>query len=393
MEQVSQELPQARRSVLGCELPRVVRVVVVCLMAAIPVAYVLRSYASDTKFSNLLYFGSYFFGRALTEVKACGPAVTSEFGYDGQFYCQVAIDPLLRHPDALRDALDIPAYRATRILVSWLAYVGGVGHPCAIIQAYALLGICFWLLLLFGMVHFLRPRTVQDFLCVFAAVMTSGVLFSLHRSLVDLPAATLAFYAASLTGGGAVATGAMMLLTKETYFLALPAVCWPTRKHMVEVAIRLAVVLALPAAWYLYAHLRLGFMHHDLPNIGLPFAGMIDHVIRAWRNWYPNRIFNPRLSQELFAPFSLLAQAVYLLWRRDPRSAYWRMGIGFAFAYVLLSPDVFVEQLSFTRDVIPLTVAFNIAMLKQKGWRFAAWFIAGNVGLYWGLWKTVARVF
>jgi hypothetical protein len=361
-------------------------------MAAIPVGYVLRSYSPETRFSRLVDFGSYFFDRALPEVKACTPALTSEYGYDGQFYCQVATDPLLWNTQALLRALDAPAYRATRIFMPWLAYVGGGGHPCAIIQAYALLSLCFWLLLLFGMVHFLRARTVQDFLCIFAAVMTSGALFSVQHSLVDLPAATLAFYAASLSGGGAVMAAVMMLLTKETYFLALPAVCWPTRKNLRKVAVRLAVILLPGAAWYLYAHLKLGFIRNDLPNTSCPLAGLIDYVTRTWPKWV-QRPTNLYEIVRLLAPFSLLAQTGYLLWRRDSRSAHWRMGVGFAFSYLLLSPDVFVAQLSFTRDVIPLTVAFNIAMMKERNWQFASWFLVGNIGLWWALWKTVERLF
>ena len=380
-------------SVLGRELPRVARVAILCLMAAIPVGYVLKSYSSETKFSGLVFFGSTHFERALPQVKVCELAVTSQYGYDGQFYCQVATDPLLLNPRALRTALDIPAYRATRIFVPWLAYIGGAGHPCAIVQAYALADVCFWLLLLLGMAHFLQARTAQDFLCIFAAVMTSGTLFSLHRSLVDLPAATLAFYAASLSGGGAVAAAVMMLLTKETYVLALPAVGWPTRKNMGEVAIRLAVVLALPAAWYLYAHLKLGFGAVDRPNTSWPGAGLADYLGRAWHHWYPNRILSPRLTQELLAPISLMVQVCHLLVRRDPKSPYWRMGIGFAFGYLLLSPSVFVDQLSFTRDMIPLALAFNIAMMKEKGWRFAVWFVTGNIGLCWGLRETLAGLF
>ena len=380
-------------SLLGRELPRAARVAVLCLMAAIPVGYVLKSYSSETKFSGLVFFGSKYFDRALPPVKRCGLALTSEFGYDGQFYCQVATDPLLLNPQALHVALDIPAYRATRIFVPWLAYLGGTGRPCAIVQTYALMDVCFWLLLLFGMAHFLRARTVQDFLCIFAAVMTSGAMFSLHRSLVDLPAATLAFYAASLSGGSAVAAAIMMLLTKETYFLALPAVCWPTRKTLREVAVRLAIILLSGAVWYLYAHLRLGFGAADRPNTSWPGAGVIDYLGRAWPVWYPNRILSPRLTQELLAPISVLVQVCHLLVRRDFKSPYWRMGIGFAFAFLLLSPNVFVDQLSFTRDAIPLALAYNIAMMKEKGWRFAAWFFAGNVGLCWGLRETLARLF
>ena len=361
-------------------------------MVAMPVGYVLKSYSPETKFSGLVFFGSEFFGRALPQVKVCGLALTSKFGYDGQFYCQVATDPLLLNPRPLLHALDLPAYRATRIFVPWLAYIGGAGHPCAIVQAYALMDVCFWLLLLFGMVHFLRARTAQDFLCIFAAVMTSGAMFSLHRSLVDLPAATLAFYAASLGGSSALAAAVMMLLTKDTYMLALPTLLWPGRRGAGQVVARIAVVVTPFFAWYLYAHLRLGFIDKDLPNTSWPLAGMIDYVRRIWPHWAQKPASSYEIER-LLAPFSLLAQTVYLLWRRDTQSAYWRMGIGFAVAYVFLSPDVFVEQLSFTRDVIPLTVAFNIAMMKERSWQFASWFLVGNIGLWWALWKTVERLF
>jgi hypothetical protein len=121
-------------------------------------------------------------------------------------------------------------------------------------------------------------------------------------------------------------------------------------------------------------------------------AGLIDYVTRTWPKWV-QRPTNLYEIVRLLAPFSLLAQTGYLLWRRDSRSAHWRMGVGFAFSYLLLSPDVFVAQLSFTRDVIPLTVAFNIAMMKERNWQFASWFLVGNIGLWWALWKTVERLF
>jgi hypothetical protein len=380
-------------SILGRNLPRTFRVLLLCLMAAIPVRYVLKSYSPETRFTPLLHFGSNFVGQALPQVKSCELAVTSKSGYDGQFYCQVAADPLLQDRQALEAALDIPAYRATRIFLPWLAYVAGVGRPCAIIEVFALLNLGFWLLLLCGMSWFLKPRTVQDFLCIFAVVMTSGALFSLHRALVDLPAATLAFYAASLTGTSTVAAAVLMLLTKESYFLALPVVCWPTRKNVREVALRLVIVLAPLAGWYLYAHLRLGFTNMDVPNTSWPGFGLAEYLVRAWHHWYPKRMLSPRLTAELFAPISLIVQACYLLVRRGTRSPYWRMGIGFVFSYLLLSPYVFVEQLSFTRDVIPLSLAFNILMRNENGWRFVAWFFAGNIGLYWGLRETLVALF
>ena len=48
--------------------------------------------------------------------------------YDGQFYAQLALEPLLRNPDIDR-ALDQPPYRARRILLSWTAWALGLGRP------------------------------------------------------------------------------------------------------------------------------------------------------------------------------------------------------------------------------------------------------------------------
>jgi hypothetical protein len=68
------------------------------------------------------------------------------------------------------------------------------------------------------------------------------------------------------------------------------------------------------------------------------------------------------------------------------------MGIGFVLVY-LINTDMFDSQVSFTRVVIPLTVAFNIGLMKESGWQFVLWLVAGNAGLYWGLWKTLVAFF
>jgi hypothetical protein len=374
------------RGMLDWELPCALRIVLLGLVMAIPAGYVLGRYSPQTGFTSLILFGADVQPQPMPEVKACHPAVMPGVGYDGEFYAQVAIDPTLRNPH-LKDGIAYPECCSTRILLPVLAYVGGGGDVCRILQVFAVLNLLFWLPLLFGMVHYLRPRTVREYLCLVAAVLTSGAMFSVARSLTDLPAATLAFYSAACSGSAAVATMALALLTKETYLLSLPRLLEPVnrnRRAVAVMAVQLAVAVLPLAVWYTYTHLHFGFRKFDAPNTSWPGAGLIDYLGRAWRHWYPNRIFSPRLSQELLAPISLLVQVGYLLWRRDYKSPYWRMGIGFAIGFLLLSPDVFIDQYSFTRDVIPLTLAFNIGLMKEKRAGFLAWFIAGNVGLLSG---------
>ena len=46
----------------------------------------------------------------------------------GQFYVQLALDPLLRDP-AIEQALDNFPYRSRRILFSWTAFLLDLGQP------------------------------------------------------------------------------------------------------------------------------------------------------------------------------------------------------------------------------------------------------------------------
>jgi hypothetical protein len=376
---------------LDWQLPRAWRIAVLCIVAAIPLRLVLAHYSPRTGWSSLILFGTRFFPVAIPEMKACQPSLLDGYGYDGQFYCQVAIDPTLRNPH-LKDSLDSPAYRSTRILMPALAHVVGLGNPCRIIQVYAVLNLVFWFALLLGMVRYLRPQTVRDHVCVAAAALTSGILFSLARSLTDLPAATLAFYSAVFSGSTAVALMALALLTKETYVLSLPRLLEPglADRHTTRTtAMRLGLAVAPLAVWYFYAHLHFGFSRSDGPNVSWPGLGVADYLWRAWHHWYPKRILSPRLIQELLAPISLLVQIAYMLWHRAPASPYWRMGIGFALSFLLLSPDVFIDQYSFCRDAIPLTLAFNIELMRDKRSTFLLWFTAGNIGLLSGVRETM----
>ena len=109
------------------------------------------------------------------------PNVHSTAGYDGQFYSQIAIHPSLRAP-GLRESLDAPAYRAMRPFLPWLSYLAGFGRPFWIVQAYALSNLLFWYLLAFGLLHYLRPTSRRDYLCILAACLSSGCVFSATRT-------------------------------------------------------------------------------------------------------------------------------------------------------------------------------------------------------------------
>ena len=114
--------------------------------ACVLLAAVSRFYDPANGFTELIGFGARFSARTVPAIAAVPRHITPGAGYDGQFYAQMATDPLLR--DAATDrAMDLAPLRARRILFSWTAWVLGLGRPAWILQAYALQNVLAWLLL------------------------------------------------------------------------------------------------------------------------------------------------------------------------------------------------------------------------------------------------------
>jgi hypothetical protein len=387
-------LVRERPGLLDRPLPWVIRVCLLVVMGLIPAIYVAKHHDPQTGFTRLIFFGQKFQARALPEIRQLHPATDSESGYDGQFYAQVALDPLLRHPET-RTALDNPVTRAQRVFVPALAFVLGTGQAAAVVGIYARINLLFWVLLAGGLVYFLRAVTTRDYLCIAAILLTSGSLFSIQRALTDLPMMTLAFYAMALSGAPAALLIGLTMLTKPTGGLLLLRYVWPIPLRGEEIgrrALHVALALALPVLWEVYLYHVFGSVRQDNHDIGWPFQEWA-HCVAV--NWHAvmaahfQQIGNRRwILFGFLAPLSLMFQAVYLAVRRDLASPFWWTGIGFAVLFVCLTAS-FVEEIAYTRDVLPMTVAFNLMLLRQKGVPFALCFLAGNLGLLYGLTDTL----
>lgn len=377
------------------EFSRPVRALVCLVLLALPVAYAAFRFDRETGFTALICFGRAFETRLLPEARAVPRRVESEIGYDGQFYAQVALAPALRRPDLAR-ALDHPRYRAQRILVPALAYAAGRGHPWLVLNAYALANVFFFALLLAAWIVFVRPRTPGQILCMAAAAWSTGALVSVRRALLDLPAATLTFWAASWGGWRGAFALAAALLTRETCALSLPAVLAPRAGKapaLLRAAAQVLLILLPLALWIFYVRRRLppGLSVASL-NLGPPGVAWLGHL-RAAAKAFALRPGITRLF-EVLAPLSLAAQATYFGVRPRPSDRYWRMGAGFAVLFFFIGPPLFEEQIGYCRAVLPMTVAFNalLAQRAERPRRFAAWLIAGNVGLAWAALHMLAEM-
>ena len=105
-------------------------------------------------------------------------------GYDGQFYAQLAVDPLLRDP-AIDQALDNPPYRAHRILFSWIAWALGAGRPAWILQAASLENVLAWLVLAWVLALLIPPTSARHFVLWTGCLLSHGTLMSVRYALPD----------------------------------------------------------------------------------------------------------------------------------------------------------------------------------------------------------------
>jgi hypothetical protein len=129
MSSLSLKTLDDQRSVPG--IPR--RVICYALIYLVAVSFVVVVFLNQSVpvygFRWMPRFGSHFEPQRSKEFRTkAGYVVSSKFGYDGQFYAQLATDPLIRNPETLT-AFDNFGYRARRPLFAMTAYVAGGGEP------------------------------------------------------------------------------------------------------------------------------------------------------------------------------------------------------------------------------------------------------------------------
>lgn len=382
-------------------LPRVAVGLVVLLLIAFMGRTYVHAYRPEVGWTRLIFFGAHFGPRSLPELQATphyvNPAPASRFGYDGQFYAQIALDPALEKPE-LSAALDNPAYRARRIGFPAFAYWLGLGRPQWILQAYAVGNLFFWLLLVGVLLPLLRPWTPRNLLCFCAAALGFGVIESMREALTDVPAASLLFAGVLLGSlGGAAALGAAVL-TRETSVLAVLGTLefdGPPRRLLLRNGARLALAIVPCALWLVYVRHR---FHHGMAegggNFALPLSAFFGRAAQAWRqmaaepgdtSWrcllYDNYRFH-----ELQNLFSLFAQGVYLVARPAPRSVFWRIGALYLVLFVCLGPAVWESTGAAARVLLPMTISFYLCLAREpRPWLFWTFFLLSAVTIPYGV--------
>lgn len=363
------------------------------IAAALFAVLVLAKFSPRTGFTGLIRFGETWQERRHAALSGLPIAtVPNSGGYDGQFYAQIALDPLLHGP-GLEEIIDAPAYRARRILVPASAAVLGLGRPGLTLQAYALLNVLCWLMLGWLLYRQRDPADRLAFARWAGCMFSLGVLDSVRQSLVDLPALLLLVLAANAYTHARPRQSTLWLalaaLAKETSLLgALALQCDPSlRPFPWRRASLMLIATVLPLAlWSLYVRHRLGHAAGStgLGNFTWPLLGALTQAKDSLRAMFLGN-FDSRYTFSLVAMVGCLTQA-WVIWRSPQRASPWgRIGAAYSLLLLILSPWVWSGYWAACRAVLPMTIAFNLLLPANRS--FWPLWIVGNLTVLHAVWR------
>ena len=357
-------------------------------------ASIARFHRRGTGFTVLIKFGDTFDARALPAVRDEGARYIyyDSAGYDGQFYAQLAVEPLLRDR-AIDQSLDNPPFRGRRILFAWTAFLLGFGRPAWILRVYAVQNIVAWFLLAWLLTRWLPPTTPRQLAAWLGCLFGAGVIVSVMSALLEGPSlvllalAVLAFERGHVFGAGVVM--GLAGLGRETNLLASGLLVERIPRTRAA-ALRLAGVLAVTVlpylAWSLYVRsLYSGFLFSNPDSFGLPFEGYFGKWMIAIAD-LGTRSWDADSRSCVYGLVSLTIQTAFLMTYRQWESPWWRMGTASAFFLPFLSPLVWAGfPGAAVRVLVPMAIAFNVLVLRITSRWFWPVVVLGNLTVLRGL--------
>lgn len=366
--------------------------VVAAALAAVLVTFV-RTWIPGYGLTRMIPIGREFNRRGTAVYRATpkymDPYPPDRWGFDGQLYAELSLDPLLRDP-GLKTALDNPPYRADRILLSWLAWLGGLGHPYWVLNVFAALNGVFWLGYAALLVKLFRPFGWAGLAGCAAMLLTCGVVESIYRTLTDFPAFVL-LIAAGMAGG--VAGGVLLALsglTREVDLLGYLGLVElkPPWGRALRRDLLIGLASGLPClAWFAYVRWRfpervsMAGDNFDWP-LHAVYLRLLEVLAAARRGELVWTEFYKRGTEmhALLTIVATLTQCAYVLTHPAWRNRLWKIGALFVPFFLCVSTNVWgsFSYFTVTRHALPITLAFNLVLAARPTKRWLVWFLLGN---------------
>jgi len=299
-------------------------------------------------------------------------------GYDGQFYAENALYPTLQDSDLSQAADNFP-YRARRILFSWTAFVAGLGDPAAILQAYSIQNLVFWVGLAVLLLRWLPPTNLTNVIRYYGILLSSGAVTSCLRALPDLPATTLVVGAMLLLEKKkpwwSTAVLALATLGKETFLLASAVLAKPetltSRANLARFGLQVGLIVTPFALWFAYVQsLAVPSMagHVGEGNFSVPFWQLLRRIFELASA--PDQLLVDQANRlTLICLLALLAQMLFFLLRPRWACPWWRLGAIYSGLVAVLGTAVYAGDFpAVLRIALPVTVAFNLAVPAGRKW-------------------------
>jgi hypothetical protein len=346
-----------------------------------------RFYDHREGFTALIGFGSRFEARNVPAIASLPRHIyRRSSGYDGQFYAQIATDPLLKDPATDR-AMDNMPLRARRILFAWTAWLAGAGRPWWILQAYALQNVACWIVLSVILLRWFVPGSARMTALWIATLFSAGLLWSVRFALLDGPSLLLIALAMAALERGRSSVATVILsvaaLGRETNLLAA-SILAPTDRSwaaIAQAAARGVLVLAPLALWFDYIYsLYRDQIYTSGSTISVPFAGLAWKLDLVWTRIAVVGVSGLG-SLSVLTLVSLAVQAAYVLARMEWGNPWWRLGVSYVGLLPFLGRPLWEgETATALRVMVPLALVFNVLLRDcAEPRRFWSLLVAGNL--------------
>jgi hypothetical protein len=359
---------------------------------AVFVVSVMGFYDARTGFTTLIRFGAQFETMALPTLRALPHQIDTPYGYDGQFYAQLALDPLTRDP-AIERALDSFQYRARRILFSWTAFALGLGQPGWILQAYALQNVLCWFILAVLLLRWFPPIDAKHFFGWSAVLFSHGLIWSVEASLIEGPSLLLLVMAIIAIERNRRWVAACLMgvsgLGRETNILYGSALlerlprAW---RSWGRLAVQMLAVVLPVVLWMVYlraSHPDVSFELGGERNFAPPLSGYIgDWAVTLAQ--LRDEGWGSLARFDLLALTSVTTQLVFFVVRPQWSSPWYRVAFAYLVLIIFLGPAVWEGTPgAFTRVLLPMTCAYNVLLPRGRAyWPLA---VLGNLSVINGL--------